>query len=92
MAVIYWVTAIYRAVSYRFDSHCSLKNTVYIRGRSRLVFLVGFCRAREVEIRDSSKTGVEICGIESTYGGISKTTKRECFSWDYGIEQKFGSG
>ena len=27
-----WVTAIYRAVLYRFDSHCSLKNTVYVAG------------------------------------------------------------
>ena len=91
MAVIYWVTAIYRAVLYRFVV------TVVLRTQSTWqepvsFFLIGFYRAREVEIRDSSKTGVEICGIESTYGGISKTTKRECLSWDYGIEQKFGSG
>ena len=66
--------AIYRAVLYRFDSHCSLKNS--LRGRRRLLFLVGFYRAREAETRDSSKTGARFAGFKARMAGYRKQPRQ----------------
>ena len=83
MAVIYWVTAIYRAVLYRFDSHCSLKNTE----RARSKFGIQAKRGSRFAVLKVRMAGYRKQPRENVSLGITELSKN--LGRDDGIEKPY---